>query len=260
MQFFASVSYIKPFFLILVSLCVVMFQCPSDVVLFHDLPLAMLSSSSFLLRPWSLSFIFPLLVFTLFCFNHIVKLTPSPVTAHYAVVIKHSKYTSKCWYVYYCVAQVAARRVIIQKLTDDSYQISAGCELGVKGTNILGNNSSCIKIQGHCVVKAVLRFYVKKTAYLRHQRGPYRLLKFSLAWHITPTNRNSCTTLFHGIAKICGKEFLQTSVWTSPSGQRFSKIPQPKQFCRLQCLQDSIRTRTEEGRTSPEWDRHPNAN
>lgn len=196
MQFFASVSYIKPFFLILVSLCVVMFQCPSDVVLFHDLPLAMLSFSSFLLRPWSLSFIFPLLVFTLFCFNRIVKLTPSPVTAHYAVVIKHSKYTSKCLYVYYCVAQVAARRVIIQKLTDDSYQISAGRELGVKGTNILGNNSSCIKIQGHCVVKAVLRFYVKKTAYLRHQRGPYRLLKLSLAWHITPTNRNSCTTLF----------------------------------------------------------------
>lgn len=32
MQFFASVSYIKPFFLILVSLCVVMFPWPSDVL------------------------------------------------------------------------------------------------------------------------------------------------------------------------------------------------------------------------------------
>ncbi len=41
----------------------------------------------------------------IFVFYRIVKLTPSPVTT---VLTKHSKYTSRCLYVYYCVAQVSA--------------------------------------------------------------------------------------------------------------------------------------------------------
>lgn len=32
------------------------------------------------------------------------------MTTHYAVLTKHSKYTSRCLYVYYCVAQVVARQ------------------------------------------------------------------------------------------------------------------------------------------------------
>lgn len=95
MQFFASVSYIKPFFLILVSLCVVMFQWLSDVVLFHFLLPAILS------LPLSHS-VFSLMLVFLF-------LPHSKVITHYAVLTKHSKYTSGCWYVYYCVAQVAGK-------------------------------------------------------------------------------------------------------------------------------------------------------
>lgn len=112
MQFFASVSYIKPFFLILVSLCVVMFQCLSDVVLFHDLSLPFARFLSFPFFHGLSHSIFPSpcsqFCFLFFFFYHIVKLTPSPVTTHYAVLTKHSKYTSKCLYVYYCVAQVSA--------------------------------------------------------------------------------------------------------------------------------------------------------
>lgn len=116
MQFFASVSYIKPFFLILVSLCVVMFQCLSDVVLFHDLFPAIRSflslslpfhrlSLSRSISPPSCSHIFLLFYF----FYHIVKLTPSPSDNSLCCYFtKHSKYTSKCLYVYYCVAQAAA--------------------------------------------------------------------------------------------------------------------------------------------------------
>lgn len=110
MQFFASVSYIKPFFLILVSLCVVMFQWLSDVVLFLNLSLPCPLSLSFSFSLFhSLSHSLLPVMFTCFVFYHIVKLTPSSVTTHYAVVLtKHSKYTSECLYVYYCVAQVDA--------------------------------------------------------------------------------------------------------------------------------------------------------
>lgn len=114
MQFFASVSYIKPFFLILVSLCVVMFQWLSDVVLFHNLLLPFSGYSLFLF--FSLSFYLSLSCSSLFffgfcfCFDHIVKLTPSPMTTHYAVLTKHSEYTSRCLHVYYCVAQAAAQQ------------------------------------------------------------------------------------------------------------------------------------------------------
>lgn len=126
MQFFASVSYIKPFFLILVSLCVVMFQCLSDVVLFHDLFPAIRSflslslpfhrlSLSRSISPPSCSHIFLLFYF----FYHIVKLTPSPSDNSLCCYFtKHSKYTSKCLYVYYCVAQAAAWQSRKKKKTD----------------------------------------------------------------------------------------------------------------------------------------------
>lgn len=154
MQFFASVSYIKPFFLILVSLCVVMFQCLSDVVLFHNLLPAMLSSSrslSFYLSPPRVHAVVVFFVFLFF--YHIVKLTPSPVTTHYAVLTKHSKYTSTCLYVYYCVAQAAAwqspKRVVARQIVRccrvhiEAQPVTRRSTLA--GRNIWGNKLILIK-------------------------------------------------------------------------------------------------------------------
>lgn len=57
MQFFASVSYIKPFFLILVSLCVVMFPCR---------PLCFFTSLCHALLPFLPLFLRSLVLFLLF--------------------------------------------------------------------------------------------------------------------------------------------------------------------------------------------------
>lgn len=121
MQFFASVSYIKPFFLILVSLCVVMFQWLSDVVPLFPLPAILC-----LLFPLSL-LLFPLLLRLLHLYvvspHDVYPRTPmkvgsapSPFTlSPHALVTQHGKYTSLSLYVYYCVAQVAAWQPIKER-------------------------------------------------------------------------------------------------------------------------------------------------